>query len=432
MKSILLAICLAVSTVSLWAQGTSQIQGIVKDSTGAVIGGVEVKATQTGTGVSRTVISSEDGVYFLPNLPVGPYRVEATKAGFSTYAEKGIVLQVATNQTVDIVLKVGEIAQEIQVEANAAMVDLQGVSVGSVIENQRILELPLNGRNPVELIQLTGAAVPNGKNGTAGMPGGIGISIGGGLLSGVSYLLDGTLYNNPFDALNLPFPFPDALQEFKVETSSLTAQNGLHSAGAVSAVVKSGSNAFHGDAFEFFRNGNLNARNANAARRDTLKRNQFGGTLGGPIIQNKLFFFGGYQGTKTRSDPADMTGFVPTARMLSGDFSGCGFVQLHDPVTKVNYLNNQIPTNQFSPQALEIVKKLPQPQGPCGETKFGPVQKINEYQVLGRTDYQINEKQSLFVRYMATAYLLPPPVRFSQNILDTTVGGLDDLAQTAT
>src|SRR5262252_6791805 len=432
MKKLWLSIVFALTSVLAYGQGVSQIQGTVKDSTGAVIGGAEVKATQTDTGIARSVLSTEDGVYVLPNLLVGPYRLEVSKAGFSTYVQSGIVLQVASYQTVDVTLTVGELAQEVQVEAASSLVELQSTSVGAVIENTRILELPLNGRNPVELIALVGAAVPAGQAGTAGMPGGRFISIGGGLLSGVSYVLDGTLYNNPFDSLNLPFPFPDALQEFKVETSSLTAQNGLHSAGTVSAVVKSGTNAFHGDAFEFFRNGKMNARNANALRRDTLKRNQYGGTLGGPIIPSKLFFFAGYQGTRTRSDPADMTGFVPTARMLAGDFSGCGFTQLHDPATKVNYLNNQIPTNQFSAQALEIVKKLPQPQGPCGETKFGPVQKINEYQVLGRTDYQINEKQSLFVRYMATAYLLPPPYRFSHNILDTTVGGLDDLAQTAT
>src|SRR2546422_447981 len=176
MKTMLLAILLALSSLILWAQGTSQIQGVVKDATGAVIG-------------------------------------------------------------------------------------------GAVIENTRILELPLNGRNPVELIQIIGAAVPGGPNGTAGFPGGQFFSIGGGLLSGVTYFLDGTLYNNPFDAVNLPFPFPDALQEFKVETSSLTAQNRLHSAGAVSAVVKSGTNMFHGDLFEFFRNGVLNARNADALRR---------------------------------------------------------------------------------------------------------------------------------------------------------------------
>src|SRR5215472_14768164 len=432
MKSISLAIILALSSISVWAQGTSQIQGVVKDTSGAVIGGAEVKATQTETGVSRTVISTEDGLYVLPNVPIGPYRIEVSKPGFSTYVQSGIVLQVATYQTLDISLKVGEIAQQVQVEANAALVELQSTSVGSVIENTRILELPLNGRNPVELIQLAGAAVPAGQAGTAGMPGGRFISIGGGLLSGVSYVLDGTLYNNPFDSLNLPFPFLDALQEFKVETSSLTAQNGLHSAGTVSAVVKSGTNAFHGDLFEFFRNGNMNARNANAARRDTLKRNQYGGTLGGPILANKLFFFGGYQGTKTRSDPADLTGFVPTARMLSGDFSGCNLPQLHDPATGALYPNNQIPTGQFSSQSLAIVKLLPAAQGPCGQVKYGPVQKINEYQVLGRTDYQLSNKESIFVRYMATSYKLPPAYQFSHNLLDSATGGLDDLAQAAT
>src|SRR5262245_5893413 len=371
MKAILLVIVLALSGIAAWAQGTSQIQGVVKDTTGAVIGGAEVKATQTETGITRTVMSAEDGVYVLPNIQIGPYRIEVSKPGFSTYVQSGIVLQVASSQTVDITLNVGEVAQQIQVEANASLVEFQTTSVGAVIENTRILELPLNGRNPVELIQLVGAAVPAGQVGTAGMPGGRFVAIGGCLLSGVSYVLDGTLYNNPFDSLNLPFPFPDALQEFKVETSSLTAQNGLHSAGTVSAVVKSGTNAFHGDAFEFFRNGKMNARNANALRRDTLKRNQFGGTLGGPIIKNKLFFFAGYQGTRTRSDPADLTGFVPTTRMLAGDFTGCGFAQLRD-ASGAPYPNNQIPVTDFSPQALEIVKKLPAAQGPCGDTKYGP------------------------------------------------------------
>src|SRR5437870_10093874 len=132
----------------LWAQGTSQIQGVVKDTTGAVIGGAEVKATQTDTGVARTVVSAEDGVYVLPNLPIGPYRVEVSKPGFATYVQSGIVLQVATNQTIDVTLKVGELAQQIQVEANARPVDLQGISVGGVLENTRILELPPNGRKP--------------------------------------------------------------------------------------------------------------------------------------------------------------------------------------------------------------------------------------------------------------------------------------------
>jgi hypothetical protein len=431
MKTLCAAFVFALGCATLFGQATSQIQGTVQDESGSAVPGAEVKATHTDTGAQRIAITGAAGEYVLPNLPIGPYRLEVGKTGFTTFVQTGVVLQVATNPTIDVQLKIGAVTEQVQVEANAVLVDTQGTSVGSVIENKRILELPLNGRNPVELIQLAGAAVPGGRNGTAGYPGGLNISVAGGTLSGLTYELDGTLYNNPFDAVNLPFPFPDALQEFKVETNSLTAQNGMHAAGAISAVVKSGSNAYHGDAFEFLRNGDLNARNFFAARRDTLKRNQYGGTLGGPILKNKLFFFTGYQGTRTRSDPADRTAGVPTARMLAGDFSGC-FGPIKDPVTGVAFPNNQIPASMFSPQSLAIMKLLPAAVGPCGlQTKFGPVTKINEYQVLGRVDYQISDKQTLFGRYMASAYYLPPAYAFSKNLLDTTQGGLDDLAQTA-
>jgi hypothetical protein len=432
MKSLVLAFVCAIVPVSLYAQGISQIQGIVTDATGSAVAGADVKATRTDTGTVRTTTTGADGVYILPDLAIGPYTLEVGKTGFTSYVQRGIVLQVATNPTVDVKLNIGAVTEQIQVEANAALVDTQGTSIGAVIENRRILELPLNGRNPVELIQLAGAAVPGGRNGTAGFPGGLNFSVAGGLLSGVTYFLDGALYNNPFDAVNMPFPFPDALQEFKVETSSLTAQNGLHSAAAVEAIVKSGTNQYHGDAFEFFRNGDMNARNVFASRRDTLKRNQYGGTLGGPIRRNKLFFFGGYQGTKTRSDPANLTGFVPTQRMLAGDFSGCGFNQLKDPVTGAKFTGNQIDPTKFTSQALAIVKMLPAAVGPCGQVPYGPVTKINEYQMLGRSDYQINSKQSLFGRYLVSSYQLPPAYAFSKNILDTVQGGLDDLSQSAT
>src|SRR5436190_343993 len=386
MKGIRLAIVLVFACAVVWAQATSQIQGIVQDSTAAVIPGVEVKAIQTDTGITRSATSGEDGHYTLLNLPIGPYRLEVNKPGFSPYVQTGIVLQVASIPTINVSLKPGAIVDTVRVEANAGLVETQTTSVGTVIENQRIVELPLNGRNAVELIGLAGAVIPAGRAGTAGFPGGLNFSVAGGQLNGVTYFLDGALHNNPFDAVNLPFPFPDALQEFKVETSTLTAQNGLHSAAAVNVVVKSGTNAFHGDLFEFFRNGKMNARNFFAPRRDTLKRNQYGGTIGGPIVKDKVFFFAGYQGTKTRSDPADRPGFVPTARMLAGDFSGCQFVQLRDPDTGQNFANNQIPPGRFSPQALAIVQKLPKAAGPCGQVPFGPVTKINEYQTIGRVD----------------------------------------------
>jgi hypothetical protein len=258
----------------LWGQATSQIQGVVVDPAGAAIPSAEVKATQTDTGIVRTATSDADGTYVLSNLPIGPYRLEVTKQGFSTFVQTGIVLQVATNPTVNVSLKLGTVSESVQVEANATQVETQTTSVGAVIENRRIVELPLNGRNPAELITLVGAAVSGGANGTAGFPGGLNISVAGGLLSGIGYTLDGTMYNNLFDAVNLPFPFPDALEEFKVETSTLTAQNGTHAAAAVSAVVRSGTNDYHGDLFEFLRNGDMNARNFKALRRDTLKRNQ--------------------------------------------------------------------------------------------------------------------------------------------------------------
>ena len=251
MKAIRLAIALLLGCAAIWAQASSQIQGVVRDASGLSVPGAEVKATQTETGTVRTVTSTAEGVYVLANLPIGPYRIEVAKSGFATFVQTGIVLQVGSSPAIDVTLRVGAVSEQVQVESNAALVETQNTSVGGVIENQRILELPLNGRNAAELIALAGAAVPGGKNASAGMPGGLNISVAGGLLSGIGYYLDGTMYNNLFDAVNLPFPFPDALQEFKVETSTLTAQNGSHAAAAVSAVVRSGTNQFHGSAFEF-------------------------------------------------------------------------------------------------------------------------------------------------------------------------------------
>ena len=199
----------------LWAQAqsTAQIQSTIQDASGSAVPGAEVKATQTDTGAVRTTTSGPDGVYVLPNLPIGPYRLEIAKQGFNTYVQTGIVLQVATNPTVDVTLRIGAVSEQVEVQANAALVDTQTTGVGQVIENQRILELPLNGRQATDLLPLAGAAATAGKNGTAGMPGGQNISIAGGQSFGVGYYLDGTLYTNPFDATNLPFPFPDALQE---------------------------------------------------------------------------------------------------------------------------------------------------------------------------------------------------------------------------
>src|SRR6266516_2353085 len=300
---------------SVWAQATAQISGAVQDQSGAVLPGAEVTATQTDTGVSRMTITNETGHYVLPNLPLGPYRLEAGLPGFRTFVQTGIVLQVNSNPTINILLQVGQVSEQVEVQANAGLVETRSVSVGQVMETARIVELPLNGRNAQELVLLGGAAQqvsPAGGYSFGGTR--LAIATAGSIGTGTDYTLDGIRHIDPYDSLALPLPFPDALAEFKTEIGGQSAQQARGS--QVSAVTKSGTNAFHGDLFEFVRNDRFNATNYFATKSSTLKRHQFGGTAGGPVIKNKLFFFGGYQGTTLRQDPQDTRQFVPTAAML--------------------------------------------------------------------------------------------------------------------
>ena len=227
--------------------------------------------------------------------------------GFNTYVQEGIVLQVNTNPTIDVALAVGNVGEQVTVAANAATVETRSTGVGQVIDNQQVTEMPLNGRQATELIFLSGLATsaPAGDLNTNKNFPTVTISVAGGQANGITYIMDGGTHNDPFNNLNLPTPFPDALQEFKVETSSLPARYGHHAASAVNLVTKSGTNTFHGNAFEFIRDYHFNARNFFAPTRDSLKRNQFGGTLGGPLIKDKLFFFGGYQGQIEKSNPPE-------------------------------------------------------------------------------------------------------------------------------
>jgi len=318
------AVFVIAGSANVWAQATGQIAGTVKDQTGAVLPGVEVTVTQIDTGAARTAVTNETGSYLLPNLPIGPYKLDATLPGFRTYTQTGIVLQVNASPVINPVLEVGQVTEQVQVEANAALVETRTSGVGQVMENARILDLPLNGRAMIDLVQLTGAANPaptlDGSGGRDPFSKG-NVSVAGGLNTGLNYTLDGAYHNNPYTNGYMSMPFPDALQEFKLETGATGAQNGVKSSGSISLVTKSGTNDIHGDAFEFVRNGMFNARNAFATKRDTIKRSQFGGTVGGPIVKNKMFFFAGYQGTRLRQDPNDTIGFVPTAAMLAGDFT---------------------------------------------------------------------------------------------------------------
>lgn len=432
---------LVAASSALFAQSaaTSQISGNVQDSSGLAVAGAQVKVTQTDTGLTRTAETGTDGSYVIVSLPTGPYRLEVTKQGFSTYVQSPIVLQVASNPTVNATLQVGAVGQQVLVEASAAMVETRSSGVGQVVDQQRVVDLPLNGRLATDLIYLAGAAAqaPNADLvSTKNYPNEAPISVGGGLANGTTYLLDGGTFNDPFNNLNLPLPFPDALQEFKVETSALPAQYGQHAGGAVNAVTKSGSNEIHGDAFEFVRNYDFNARNPAALVRDSLKRNQFGGTFGGPIKKDKLFFFLGYQGNIIRSNPVQAFSFIPTPDMLNGNFStitspACNAgrqINLKNPAAAPGTLfpNNQIPVSMFSPAALKMMTFYPAPSDGCGTSYYGTVANQDEHMGLAKTDYQLSTRQTLFLRYFVTHALLPTPYD-GKNPLSMNLSGANDL-----
>jgi len=425
-----------------WAQSTAQIHGTIQDSTGAAVPGAEVKATQTATGVSRSTTSAADGGFVLTNLPLGPYRLEVSREGFTKAVESGIELQVNADPAVDVALKVGAVTEQVNVEANAALVETRSSGVGAVIENQRILELPLNGRNTADLILLAGAAVITGQTRQALFFGLNYISVGGGTAYGTDYSLDGANHNNFLTGTYMPLAFPDAVQEFKVETSGQSAQRGASA--SVSAVTKSGTNDFHGDLFYFIRNSGFgSAREYFATKDSPYKRNQFGGTVGGPIKKNKLLFFGGYQGSIRHENPNNSVANVPTQDMLNGDFSTFASAQcqpaartLNAPFGTGGFGVNKIDRNQFVGPAIfetnELLKTVKQDgltPDKCGLITYNSPSYENDKQFVGRVDYQLSDKQSLFVRSLITRQLIPNSFSIDPILLNWTNTGLDQIAQ---
>ena len=433
------AILSLIFSVYAFPQATAvvQISGTVQDPAGGAVAGAQLAATQTETGFSRTAKSGADGAYTLSNLPIGPYRLTVSAPGFKTYTQEGVLLQVNTNPTIKVILEVGSISQQIEVHASAAMAETQTVGISQVIDERRVVDLPLNGRQPTQLVLLSGAAVtapPSDLASSKNYPSSTTIAVAGGQANGTYYLLDGGDHNDAFGAINLPIPFPDALQEFSVQTNAIPATYGDRAGGVVNIVTKSGTNGIHGDLFEFLRNGDTNARNYFASTVDQLKRNQYGGTIGGPILRDRLFFFGGYQGTIIHTSPPTTTSFVPTTQALQGNFSTllsstCGSLRtIIDPVTGAAFPNNQIPVSRFSPQALNFLKFIPVSNDPCGRTLYGIPNNSNENQYLGRGDWTHSERHSVFGRYYFTKDN-NPAVYDNNNLLSTTRPGVNDTVQ---
>jgi hypothetical protein len=344
---------------------------------------------------------------------------------------------------VNAALDLGSLEESVTVEAAAPIVDVRSAGISEVVENERIVELPLQGRQVTDLLVISGAAVQTGSVSSRGTPGGVTISVAGGLPTGVGYSLDGAVHGNPQQNANLPLPFPDALQEFRVATSGLSASNGVHSGASVNAVTKSGTNRFAGNGFEFLRHHKFNAISPftpvgpdGKRADDGLKRNQFGGTIGGPILKDKLFFFGGYQGTALRQRPNSNLAFVPTPAMLAGDFTdftspacnGGRQVALRAP-----YVNNRINPALFSPAALNLARRLPTTTDPCGLISFDVASDRDEHQPIVRVDYQLGQSHSLFGRYMASKFTQPPGYAGgSDSLLKTDTPGAEDMVHSFT
>jgi hypothetical protein len=441
----LVVVLFAANTSMAQVGSTAQITGTVKDSSGGVLPGADVTATQTDTGLKRSTVSGDGGGYVLSNLPIGPYRLEVALSGFRTYVQTGIVLQVNADPVIPVTLSLGNISVTVSVEAATPLVETRSPSIGTVIDNERIEELPLNGRQATDLIVLAGAAVRPGAGSDASsraMQGGVGISVAGGQTFGVAYLLDGAMHNNPYDNLNLPLPFPDAMQEFRVETNSTTANNGMHSGASVNMVTKSGTNLYHGDLFEFARHHKFNAtdpfaRVVNGERvSDGLVRNQFGGTFGGPIVTDRMFFFGAYQGTRLRQQPADVFAFIPTAQMLAGDFTTFASAQCNATGNRTlgaPFVGNRIDPAQFSPAALRIVSRLgATTTDPCGRVNYSTTRPQDDHQYIGKVDVQLSANHSIFGRYIMTTAFLAVPYSQTGNILSSNIGGRDNVAHSLT
>ena len=419
-------IALTLSAAANAQYTTASLGGTVTDASGALVPGAKVAVRNVETGFALATLTGDDGAFLFPRLPVGGYELTAAKPGFSNYLQKGMQLTVNQLASQNIVLEVGKVAETTTVEANADLVETRSGTVGQLVDKEKITELPLNGRLAQRLVFLSAGTVDLGRNGCR-ICGNGGVypneqtaGVNGAGMGQVNYQLDGVGHNDTYLNVNVPFPNPDAIQEFNLQANNFTAEYGNAGGGIVNIVTRSGTNQLHGSAFEFLRNGDLNARNFFAPTQDTLKRNQFGGSVGGPIRRDRLFFFGTYQGTRATSAASGNVSFVPTAAERTGNFSGTK--QLIDPVTNLPIPGNQIPASLLDPVSQYFVQHIPLPNGPGRQlTYLGTKSVSRDDQFMPKADYSGGRNQ-LSVRYFYTKFNQPAVIP-ADNVLAANTSG---------
>jgi hypothetical protein len=464
-----LALLFAPSLVRAQIAGTGSIQGTVSDSSGAVIANANVTLTDEATHVQRTTQTSSAGVYLFPDIPVGTYDVSASAQGFKKYVQTKIVLEVGSSIAVNPSLAVGSGQQTVEVQAEGLALQTEDPTFKQTIDSNEVTEMPLNGRQMTALITASGGSSPAPSGDFTGSKYSyqtVSVSIAGGGGNTTLWRLDGADNQDYMANGNLPYPFPDAVAQFSVESTVLGAQDGGHVGGMVNVVTRSGTNAYHGSGFEFIRNNYIDATNffstctpvapkktCNPA--DSLHQNQFGGTFGGPIKRNKMFAFAAYQRTKADQSQASTQAQVPTAANLAGDWSTTDGVPglagsnpctssgapitLYDPLTpgKVAIPGNKYATAPtYNAQGLALQKYLPAINPAydtknCGFVSYAIPYALTDNQFVTRVDFTVSSKQNIYGRYFVDGYQFPAYFD-PHNILITTQSGNIQRVQTFT
>jgi len=418
-------------------QGLARISGTVIDSTGAAVPGATVVATRLATGEKNTATSNGEGEYVFPSLPPADYSVGVTANGFANFLQKSVVLQADQAVTVNVKLNVGSSTQTVNVDSAPPQVDTTTGTLSQVIDEKRVNDLPLNGRNAAALTTLVpGVVVAPSANIDQGQtktfPVVAAVTINGTRANQVNYMLDGGNNVDEYTNVNAPFPMPDALQEFSVQTSNYNAEYGQNAGGVVNIITRGGGNKFHGSAFEFVRNREFNAANyfsyVNGKKTvDPLKRNQFGGTFGGPVIlphiyngQDKAFFFFGMEATRLRTNGVGGTSFLPTPAQLGGTFTGLSSPILN-PKTLAPYpctptgstFTCTVNPNDYNKSSLALLKYLPTISGNDGTYQFFRPSRQNFIEYTGRIDQSLSKNDRLLLRYFYDSF-------DNAGVLDTT------------
>ncbi len=396
------SLAIALIAIIVRAQTTTgTFLGFVTDAQGAVIGGAKVSAINEATGLTRSVTTNATGEYVIALLPIGRYTLKFEAQNFKQRAIKGLTLELEQKAKIDAALEVGQITEVVSSEDNpgAPLTRTETAEAGTVIQNKRIVDLPLNGRLFLQLAQLTPGVVVNAPGGFGQQLAGVSgprLTVVGARESDNYFTVDGVVFTDPFyNTLSAPLSV-DAIQEFKVQSNLYSAESGTLGGAQINIAIKTGTNDLHGSAYGFLRNDYLDARNFFDTKKPEFRQNQFGGTVGGPVIRDKAFFFGNYEGLRLAKG-LTRTFTVPTASMRSGQFT----TPIRDPQTGLPFDSNTIPDARISPVAKALLQFVPQPTLPGSASNLiGAPQEINDgNQFTIKTNYRYSANDEGFVRY---------------------------------